>query len=40
MAKQITDPEAKRAMLEIAKNYEQIAKRAEGRVSTRTEDRR
>ncbi|HWE72140.1 MAG TPA: hypothetical protein VG328_03205 [Stellaceae bacterium] len=31
MAESITDPEAKRAMLEIAANYEKVAKRAEAR---------
>ncbi len=31
MADQIVDPEARRAMLEIAKGYERIAERAERR---------
>jgi len=31
MAEHITDPEAQRAMREIATNYEKIAKRAETR---------
>lgn len=31
MAHQLSDPEAKRAMLEVAINYEKIAKRAEAR---------
>jgi hypothetical protein len=31
MAAKITDPEARRAMLEIAENYEHIADRAEVR---------
>lgn len=31
MAENIADPEAKRAMLEIAANYEKVAKRAEAR---------
>ena len=31
MAERITDPEAQRAMREIAENYEKIAKRAETR---------
>jgi hypothetical protein len=31
MAEQITDAKAKQAMLDIAKNYEQIAKRVEQR---------
>jgi hypothetical protein len=31
MAEQITDAKAKQAMLDIAKNYEQIAKRVEER---------
>jgi hypothetical protein len=31
LAEQITDPVAKRAMLEIAASYEKIAKRAEAR---------
>jgi hypothetical protein len=31
MADQLLDPEAKRAMLEVAANYEKIAKRAEAR---------
>jgi hypothetical protein len=31
MAEKITDPQAKAAMLEIARNYEHIAERAERR---------
>jgi hypothetical protein len=31
MAEQIIDPKAKQAMMDVAKNYERIAKRAEGR---------
>lgn len=31
MAESLQDPEAKRAMLEIALNYEKIAKRAEAK---------
>jgi hypothetical protein len=31
IAEQITDTEAKRAMIEIAMNYEKVAKRAEAR---------
>jgi hypothetical protein len=31
MAQSIADPEAQRAMLEIAANYEKVAKRAEAR---------
>ena len=34
MADQIVDPEARRAMLEIAKGYERIAERAERRKPT------
>jgi hypothetical protein len=32
-AEQMADPEAKRLMLEIAKDYERIAKRAEARIA-------
>jgi hypothetical protein len=35
MADHIVDPEAKRAMLDIARSYEQIATRAEHRKSSR-----
>jgi hypothetical protein len=31
MAEEITDPKAKRDMLEIAENYDKLAKRAEAR---------
>jgi pyruvate-formate lyase len=40
MAEQITDAKAKQAMLEIAENYEQIARRVERRLPTASEDRR
>ena len=37
MAEQLTDEKAKKAMLNIAKSYEQVAKRAEQRQNTKIE---
>jgi len=37
MAEQLTDEKAKKAMLNIAKSYERIAKRAEQRRNTKIE---